>query len=123
MKMLDLAELSTTHPALIIDAIFGTGLTQAPRPPFSEIARIVNSLQSPVLAIDIPSGLDCDTGRPIGAAIRDPNHYLRRRKNRLRPTLRAANTSVGSPSATYRAVRANRLNILPVTPAASHRHN
>jgi NAD(P)H-hydrate epimerase len=68
--MLNLAELSAAHPALFIDAIFGTGLTQAPRAPFGEIARIVNSLGSPVLAIDIPSGLDCDTGRPLGACIK-----------------------------------------------------
>ena len=57
-------------PALIIDAIFGTGLSQPPRDPFAQIAREINSAGVPVLAIDIPSGLDCDTGKPLGAAIR-----------------------------------------------------
>ena len=64
-------ELITTSPAtLIIDAIFGTGLTEPPRPPFAELAEAVNRAGKPVLAIDIPSGLDCDTGEPLGACIR-----------------------------------------------------
>jgi NAD(P)H-hydrate epimerase len=50
---------------LIIDAIFGTGLSAAPRAPFSSLARAVNHCHRPVLAIDIPSGLDCDTGQPL----------------------------------------------------------
>jgi len=53
---------------LIVDAIFGTGLTQPPRPPFAEIVAAIERLGSPVLAIDIPSGLDCDTGRVLGSA-------------------------------------------------------
>jgi NAD(P)H-hydrate epimerase len=55
---------------LIIDAIFGTGLSQRPRPPFEEIARAVNERGRRVLAVDLPSGLDCDTGQPLGACIR-----------------------------------------------------
>jgi NAD(P)H-hydrate epimerase len=55
---------------LIIDAIFGTGLTGPPRPPFEDIVnRTRKSAEEPwcdVLAIDIPSGLDCDTGEPLG---------------------------------------------------------
>jgi NAD(P)H-hydrate epimerase len=55
---------------LIIDAIFGTGLTDPPRPPFEDIVnRTRKSAEVPwcnVLAIDIPSGLDCDTGKPLG---------------------------------------------------------
>jgi NAD(P)H-hydrate epimerase len=53
---------------LIVDAIFGTGLTQPPRPPFAELVAAIEKLRAPVLAIDIPSGLDCDTGRVLGSA-------------------------------------------------------
>jgi len=53
-------------PLLIIDAIFGTGLDCPPREPFVEQATIINSSGIPVLAIDVPSGLDCDTGQPLG---------------------------------------------------------
>ena len=55
---------------LIIDAIFGTGLSQPPRGDFAAIVNAVEQAGSPVLAIDVPSGLDCDTGEPLGAAIR-----------------------------------------------------
>ncbi|HXE55594.1 MAG TPA: NAD(P)H-hydrate epimerase, partial [Tepidisphaeraceae bacterium] len=52
---------------LLVDAIFGTGLQQVPRDPFPDIAQAVKQSGIPVLAIDLPSGLDCDTGRPPGA--------------------------------------------------------
>jgi NAD(P)H-hydrate epimerase len=57
-------------PHLIIDAIFGTGLSEPPRPPFAEIVHAIEELNSPILSIDLPSGLDCDTGLPLGSCIR-----------------------------------------------------
>jgi NAD(P)H-hydrate epimerase len=56
--------------ALIIDALFGTGLTDPPRDPFTAIVEAIQSLGVPIVAVDLPSGLDCDTGRPLGACIR-----------------------------------------------------
>ena len=55
---------------LIIDAIFGTGLSQPPRGDFAAMVNAVAQNGAPVLAIDLPSGLDCDTGEPLGSAIR-----------------------------------------------------
>src|SRR5258708_1011781 len=55
---------------LIIDAIFGTGLSKPPRAPFDQIVMAVEKRAVPVLAVDIPSGLDCDTGNPLGPTIR-----------------------------------------------------
>ena len=55
---------------LIIDAIFGTGLTQPPRDPFAAIVAAVEETAIAVLAVDLPSGLDCDTGQPLGKAIK-----------------------------------------------------
>jgi len=55
---------------LIIDAIFGTGLTEVPRPPFDTVVGLVERSKTAVLSIDIPSGLDCDTGQPFGPCIR-----------------------------------------------------
>ncbi len=52
---------------LIIDAIFGTGLTQPPRPPFAEIVRALEGRR--ILSVDLPSGLDCDTGEPLGPCV------------------------------------------------------
>jgi NAD(P)H-hydrate epimerase len=56
--------------AWIVDALFGTGLSGPVRPPFDAVIRAINAAPAPVLAVDIPSGLDCDTGRPLGEAVR-----------------------------------------------------
>jgi NAD(P)H-hydrate epimerase len=61
-------KIAGTSALLIIDAIFGTGLEKAPRPPFPEIVAAVGRSGRPVLAIDLPSGMDCDTGLPLGPA-------------------------------------------------------
>jgi NAD(P)H-hydrate epimerase len=54
----------------IVDAIFGTGLKGQVAPPYARLIEAINGRDIPILAVDIPSGLDCDTGRPLGAAIR-----------------------------------------------------
>ncbi len=54
----------------IVDALFGNGLTRALSAPYSLLADVVNACANPVLAIDLPSGLDCDTGEPLGPTIR-----------------------------------------------------
>ena len=54
----------------IVDALFGTGLTGPVRPPFDRVINTINSTGKRVLAVDIPSGLDCDMGLPMGATIR-----------------------------------------------------
>ena len=57
-------------PILVIDAMFGTGLDRAMEDSPLELARHINELPMPVLAIDLPSGLDADTGQPLGEAVR-----------------------------------------------------
>jgi NAD(P)H-hydrate epimerase len=55
---------------MIIDAIFGTGLTGTLREEYKQLIESINGLGCPVLSVDIPSGLDCDTGLPLGASIK-----------------------------------------------------
>jgi hydroxyethylthiazole kinase-like uncharacterized protein yjeF len=55
---------------LLIDGIFGTGLDAEVRGYYREVIDHLNSLQKPIVAIDIPSGLDANTGKPLGIAIR-----------------------------------------------------
>ena len=55
---------------MIIDAIFGTGLMGALRDEYKQLIESINELGCPILSVDIPSGLDCDTGLPLGAAIK-----------------------------------------------------
>jgi NAD(P)H-hydrate epimerase len=46
----------------IVDALLGTGATGAPRPPWDDAIRRLNTHPGRKLAVDLPSGLDCDTG-------------------------------------------------------------
>ncbi len=55
---------------VIVDAVFGTGLTEPVRPDAAEAIRAINGAGRPVFAIDIPSGLNSDTGMPLGEAVR-----------------------------------------------------
>lgn len=56
--------------SLLVDAIFGTGLSGQLSDEYKQLIESINSQKCPILAVDIPSGLDCDTGEPLGAAIR-----------------------------------------------------
>ncbi|MBN1817719.1 MAG: NAD(P)H-hydrate epimerase [Sedimentisphaerales bacterium] len=56
--------------ALIVDALFGTGLTGPVRNGYDRLIEALNAQAAPIVSVDIPSGLDCDTGQPLGAAIR-----------------------------------------------------
>jgi NAD(P)H-hydrate epimerase len=57
----------------LVDALFGTGLVRDITGHMAEIIHLINSLgreyEWPVLAVDLPSGRDADTGRILGAAI------------------------------------------------------
>jgi NAD(P)H-hydrate epimerase len=58
------------RPEWIVDALFGTGLQGPIRSPLDRVVGAMNASPAQVFAIDIPSGLDCDTGEPLGATIR-----------------------------------------------------
>lgn len=55
---------------VVVDAVLGTGLSGTVREDLAEVIRAINSSRRPVFALDIPSGLDGDTGLPLGDAIR-----------------------------------------------------
>ena len=56
---------------VVIDALFGTGFSGEVRSPTAELMNTINAVaKRAVVAIDIPSGLDCDTGTPANATIR-----------------------------------------------------
>ena len=56
--------------ALIVDAIFGTGLNGELREPAMSVVIKINELKIPVVSVDIPSGLDCNKGKVLGACIK-----------------------------------------------------
>lgn len=66
----DDAKDSMRDKDLWIDAILGTGLKSDVRGYYREAIDFTNSLAKPVLSVDIPSGLNADTGQPCGSCIR-----------------------------------------------------
>ena len=55
---------------VIIDALLGTGLSGDVRADYARVIERVNDAPSPVLAIDIPSGLSADAGVPLGPTVK-----------------------------------------------------
>jgi len=55
---------------LIVDCLYGTGLASTLRPEGVALIEVLNACPLPKIACDLPSGLDCDTGAPLGAAVR-----------------------------------------------------
>ena len=55
---------------VIIDAIFGTGLNREVSAQVAAVIETMNASRAPRIALDVPSGVDADTGAPLGAAVR-----------------------------------------------------
>lgn len=60
---------TATDPAVVVDGVLGTGLTGEVREPHATAIRLINSLHRPTIAVDIPSGLDSDSGAVHGVAV------------------------------------------------------
>lgn len=58
------------RPALVVDGLFGIGLDRPLDSDWMAFIRCLNESQNRVLAVDVPSGLDADTGKPQGEAVR-----------------------------------------------------
>ncbi len=55
---------------LVIDALFGIGFRSKVQGPISDVIDYLNQSKIPILAVDVPSGLDADTGKVLGTAVR-----------------------------------------------------
>jgi ADP-dependent NAD(P)H-hydrate dehydratase / NAD(P)H-hydrate epimerase len=69
----DLPKLDTIleqRPALVIDGLFGIGLNRPLDDAWQKFVSRLNAAQLPVLSIDMPSGLNADTGESMGAAVK-----------------------------------------------------
>jgi len=59
----------------IVDAMLGTGVTGALREPAASAAHAINATETTVVAVDVPSGIDADTGDAAGVAV-DADHVV-----------------------------------------------
>jgi NAD(P)H-hydrate epimerase len=63
-------DLFVNGAGMIVDCLFGTGLDRFLSDSYKALIEKINSQKTPILAVDVPSGLDCNTGRPLGAAVK-----------------------------------------------------
>ena len=69
---IDLARLATIlgDADWVVDGLLGTGLSRPVEGPLNTLIEAMNHSGKPIFALDLPSGLDADTGRPLGVAVR-----------------------------------------------------
>ena len=68
---IDRAAAQWASAAVLVDALLGTGFSGQVREPLAGIIARCNALKGPrIVAVDVPSGLDCDTGQPAHACLR-----------------------------------------------------
>ncbi len=65
----DSTALDLGTPKLVVDAMLGTGVTGALREPEATAAKRINATDATVVAVDVPSGVDADTGEAAGSAV------------------------------------------------------
>ena len=69
-KIISFEQIDFSAVEVIVDALFGIGLNRELDEKFLAIIKQINALQQPVCAVDLPSGLNADTGSELGAAIK-----------------------------------------------------
>ncbi|MDP4510882.1 NAD(P)H-hydrate dehydratase [Nonomuraea turcica] len=67
-RVVDLAALDRAD--LIVDGLVGIGASGALREPYRELVQEANAARGPIVAVDVPSGVDASTGRVQGTAVR-----------------------------------------------------
>lgn len=71
----DSSSVAVGDPALVVDAMLGTGIRGPLREPAATAAAAIDAADAPVLSVDVPSGLDADTGTLAPNAV-DPDHVV-----------------------------------------------
>ncbi|WP_353634001.1 NAD(P)H-hydrate dehydratase [Halobacterium sp. NMX12-1] len=65
----DSAALNLGDPDVVVDAVLGTGVSGAPREPEATAIEAINDADATVVAVDVPSGVNADTGETPGVAV------------------------------------------------------
>ncbi|MCF2241555.1 NAD(P)H-hydrate dehydratase [Halobacterium salinarum] len=65
----DAHALALDDPDVVVDALLGTGISGPPREPEATAIERINATDAPTVAVDVPSGLDADTGATPGSAV------------------------------------------------------
>ncbi|RQD76273.1 MAG: NAD(P)H-hydrate dehydratase [Candidatus Syntrophonatronum acetioxidans] len=69
-KDLDILEIDLSHATLLVDALLGTGLSSEVKGLPGEVINRINLSSVPVISVDIPSGVQADTGQILGRGVK-----------------------------------------------------
>ncbi len=70
IEVTDSAVMPKVSAGVIIDALLGTGTKGKIKPPVAQVVDYINSLKAFKLAVDVPTGIDSDTGEVLGIAVK-----------------------------------------------------
>jgi hydroxyethylthiazole kinase-like uncharacterized protein yjeF len=74
-QVTDSADFDLGEPDVVVDAMLGTGVTGELREPEATAAEAINDSAATVVSVDVPSGVDADTGEAAGVAV-DADHVV-----------------------------------------------
>lgn len=69
-EVYDSSLIPNVEADVVVDALLGIGLKNPPRPPISQMIKKINELDTFRVAVDVPSGIDSDTGAVLGEAVK-----------------------------------------------------
>ena len=70
IEVYDSSAIPQVDAEIIIDALLGTGTKGKLKPPISQLVEYINSRQAFKIAVDVPTGIDSDTGEVLGTAVK-----------------------------------------------------
>jgi NAD(P)H-hydrate epimerase len=69
MEFRNAVTIKDLHSSVVVDAIFGTGLSKEVKGNIADVISFLNKSDAPVVSVDIPSGISSDTGEVMGEAV------------------------------------------------------
>ena len=69
-EVTDSSAIPKVEADVVVDALLGTGTKGKLKPPISQLVEYINSLKGAKIAIDVPTGIDSDTGEVLGNAVK-----------------------------------------------------
>ena len=70
IEVTDSSLIPNVNAGIVIDALLGTGTKGKLKPPISQVVEYINSLNGFKIAVDVPTGIDSDTGEVLGNAVK-----------------------------------------------------
>jgi len=70
LEVYDSSQIPPIDSEVVIDALLGVGLKGALRPPILQMVKAINSSETYRIAVDVPTGIDSDTGEVLGDAVK-----------------------------------------------------